>query len=155
MRHRVAGKQLGRNHNERQLLLRNLLFSFLQNGKIKTTQAKITAVRPLISKSVRTVLTKDRLVASRFLGRYINSRSNVKAIIDRFSASYTDGARPSLSVVKIQRRVGDDALISELSLTPALKPLVKPEVKETKKAKPVTKATKPVTKKKSVVKQAK
>lgn len=142
MRHRLYGKQLGRNHHERQILLKSLLLSFLTYGKIKTTPAKITSVRPLISKSIRHILTKDRLTASRFLGRSINSRSTIKTILDTFSASYPDGVRPLLSIVKIHRRVGDNAVIAQLSLVPALKPLVAPEVVKKEKPVKVAKATK-------------
>lgn len=154
MRHRVAGKQLGRNHNERQLLLKGLLLSFLTYGKIKTTSAKITSVRPLISRSLRHIIKSDRLTASRFLGRQINSRSAIKSILDRFQASYEPGVTPGLSVVKVKRRVGDDALISEISLNPPLKTIeVKPEPKKAAKSEPKKAAPKkPISKKKVVEK---
>jgi large subunit ribosomal protein L17 len=160
MRHRNYGKQLGRNHHERQILLKNLLLSFLTYGKIKSTPAKITSVRPLVTKSIRNILTRDRLTSSRFLGRFINSRSTIKTILDQFTASYTDGVRPQLAIVKIHRRVGDNAIISELSLNPALKPLsivevVKTDKKSAKKAdKKTEKKAAPVKVEKKVVKKA-
>ncbi|MFA6602195.1 MAG: L17 family ribosomal protein [Candidatus Shapirobacteria bacterium] len=146
MRHRLYGKQLGRNHHERQILLKNLLLSFLTYGKIKSTPAKITSVRPLVTKSIRHILTKPRLTSSRFLGRFINSRSTIKTILDQFTASYTDGVRPQLAIVKVHRRVGDNAIISELSLNPALKPLPKVEVVKEKKSAPAKEVKKVVKK---------
>ena len=48
MRHRRAGRKLGRNTNERQSLFRNLINALILNGQIKTTVAKAKTIPPLV-----------------------------------------------------------------------------------------------------------
>lgn len=45
MRHRVAGKKLGRSSAHRKALRRNLVTSLFYNGYVETTEAKAKAVR--------------------------------------------------------------------------------------------------------------
>ena len=45
MRHRVAGKRLGRDAGHRRLLRRNLINQLFQHERIRTTEAKADAVR--------------------------------------------------------------------------------------------------------------
>ncbi len=52
MRHRVAGKKLSRDYDHRRALRRNLMIALIQNGKIKTTEAKADLIRAEIEKLV-------------------------------------------------------------------------------------------------------
>jgi large subunit ribosomal protein L17 len=45
MRHKVAGRRLGRGTNERKMLRRNLMTQLFQHEKIKTTEAKAKAIK--------------------------------------------------------------------------------------------------------------
>jgi len=45
MRHRVAGKRLGRSSAHRKALRRNLVIALFQNERIRTTRAKAEAIR--------------------------------------------------------------------------------------------------------------
>ncbi len=45
MRHKVDGRRLGRNTNERKRLFRNLITQLFQHEKIRTTEAKAKAIR--------------------------------------------------------------------------------------------------------------
>ncbi len=45
MRHRVAGRHLGRDTSHRVALFRNLMTELFRHGKISTTQAKALAIR--------------------------------------------------------------------------------------------------------------
>src|SRR5438045_589303 len=46
MRHRRAGKKLGRDSAHRKALYSNLACSLIEHGRIKTTEAKAKAVKP-------------------------------------------------------------------------------------------------------------
>jgi large subunit ribosomal protein L17 len=52
MRHRKAGRHLKRSSGHRQALYRNLMTELFRNERIKTTEAKARAVRPLAEKLV-------------------------------------------------------------------------------------------------------
>ncbi|MBS3783058.1 MAG: 50S ribosomal protein L17 [Anaerolineae bacterium] len=62
MRHRVAGKKLGRSSAHRKSLRRNLVTSLFYNGYIETTEAKAKAVRGYAEKLI--TLAKRGLVAA-------------------------------------------------------------------------------------------
>lgn len=52
MRHRVAGKKLGRSSAHRKSLRRNLVTSLFQNGYVETTEAKAKAIQPYAEKLI-------------------------------------------------------------------------------------------------------
>lgn len=62
MRHRVAGKRLGRSSAHRKALRRNLVTSLFYNGYIETTEAKAKAVRGYAEKLI--TLAKRGVAAS-------------------------------------------------------------------------------------------
>ena len=70
MRHRVSGKRLRRDTSQRMALLRNLVTSFLERERIRTTLAKAKATRPLAEKMI-TLGKKDTLHARRRALRFI------------------------------------------------------------------------------------
>ena len=45
MRHRVAGRKLGRNDSQRQALWRNLITELFRRDRIRTTEAKAKSMR--------------------------------------------------------------------------------------------------------------
>jgi large subunit ribosomal protein L17 len=61
MRHRKAGKRLGRSTGHRRALRANLLSALLQHGRIETTEAKAKAVRSQAEKLI--TLAKRGLAA--------------------------------------------------------------------------------------------
>jgi large subunit ribosomal protein L17 len=52
MRHRKAGRHLGRDSGQRRALYRNLMTELFRHERIKTTEAKARAVRPLAARLV-------------------------------------------------------------------------------------------------------
>ena len=67
MKHRIAGKKLGRNFNERKALLKSLTRSMFTHGTIQTTEAKVKAVVPMVEKLANIIITKEELTAKREL----------------------------------------------------------------------------------------
>ena len=52
MRHKVAGKRLGRSTDQRKMLRRNLINQLFQHERITTTDAKARAVRAEAEKMI-------------------------------------------------------------------------------------------------------
>src|SRR5437588_13101141 len=66
MRHRRAGKKLGRNATHRLALYRNLMMALIQHERIITTLPKAKAVRPFVEKLI-TMARKGTLHARRIV----------------------------------------------------------------------------------------
>ena len=64
MRHGRSGKKLGRDAAHRKALYSNLAAALFQHGRIKTTEAKAKAVRPIAEKLI-TLGKRDDLAARR------------------------------------------------------------------------------------------
>ena len=63
MRHRNANRKLSRNTSHRRALLRNLVTSFLEHGRLMTTLPKAKDLRPIVEKLV--TLGKEGTLAAR------------------------------------------------------------------------------------------
>ncbi|MDO8573894.1 MAG: L17 family ribosomal protein [Candidatus Daviesbacteria bacterium] len=122
MRHRVYGKHLGRNKNERQALFTGLVHSLLSHGTIETSEAKAKAIKGLIDKTINLV-KKDIFFQDDKL------KEKIKAILPKLG-SKTSGYT---STIRIGPRLGDQTTMVELSLIGA------EEIKPVKKEKAVKK----------------
>ena len=58
MRHRKAGRKLGRNSAQRQALFRQLAISMILHERITTTEAKAKSLRPIVEKLI-TIARED------------------------------------------------------------------------------------------------
>jgi large subunit ribosomal protein L17 len=124
MRHRVAGKKLGRSTGQRKALELALTRALLENERITTTQAKAAFVRghveKLISIAKRGLAHEDpqrgvharRIAASR-LG---NDREIVEKLFGKLAPRYQDRAGGYTRVLKLGPRKGDNAEMVLLEL---------------------------------------
>lgn len=149
MRHRLFGKQLGRNHNQRQALLKNLVKSVFDHGSIKTTYAKTQAVISLVEKLSHAITCRPETFAKDELAKIFQSRKRVNEIYSTFKTTFSDQTSNFTKVVKIKRRIGDDALIVKLSF---VKPYVSKPVKIEEKKSAKKEDKKPVKNKKIIKK---
>ncbi len=115
MRHRNFGKKLGRNHNQRKALFKNLALSLFTYGAIETTEARVKAVRPLVEKMCRLALVGD-LSARRELFTYFQNQATVNLLCSRMTDVFAGHQNSFVTTQKITRRQGDDALIIKISL---------------------------------------
>lgn len=113
MRHRVYGKLLGRNKNERTRLFRSLVQSLFLSESIQTTSAKANAIKGIVDKLINQAKSPDtRRLVAQFL---VDKRTQDKLIKDLAPRlkSRTSGYT---SIVKIGKRLGDGAMIVQLKL---------------------------------------
>ncbi len=126
MRHRVAGKKLGRDKDHRKALRRNLMVSLIMHESIKTTEAKAKAIRSevekLITKAKRAMAHDDemrevhaiRLIRAR-LG---NNREAALKVFEDLALRYEDRPGGYTRRYRLGPRKGDGAMMVLLELLP-------------------------------------
>lgn len=126
MRHRVAGKKLGRSMDHRKALRRNLVSELFRHGQIRTTRAKAQAVRGQAEKLV--TLAKRGLKAEQedpakgvharrvAASRLYNDRELVQLLFDEIAPRYMERPGGYTRILKLGMRKGDAAPIVLLQL---------------------------------------
>ncbi len=115
MRHRIAGRKLGRTTSHRIAMLRNLLSSLLEHEKVKTTDAKAKEVRPLAEKLIGLAKRGD-LHARRQALSVVRKPDLVKKLFETLSPRYQSRTGGYLRIVKVGNRPGDGAPVSLVEL---------------------------------------
>ncbi len=123
MRHRVAGKKLSRTKEQRMALRRTLITDLFRYGAIRTTEAKIDAIRSqaekLITVAKRGIAADDPIRAvnaRRLVAAQLTDPAIVKKLFDEIAPKYTERPGGYTAVRKLGRRVGDAAPIAILEL---------------------------------------
>lgn len=134
MRHKVYGKKLGRDKNQRTALFRGLIRSLLLEESIQTTQPKAKAIKGLVDKLItagRKNTSATRRVIESALPQYGVSRKLIEEIAPR----YKDRTSGFTQVVRLGRRTGDGAMMVRMSLIPEKKKAEKEKKQTGAKAK--------------------
>jgi large subunit ribosomal protein L17 len=124
MRHRVAGKKLGRSTDHRKALRRNLMCAVIIHEQIETTEAKAKAIRPevekLITKAKRSLAHEDenRAIHARRLvrARLGNNREATQKVFDELAPRFADRPGGYTRIYKLGPRKGDGAMMVLLEL---------------------------------------
>lgn len=115
MRHRVAGKKLGRSPAHRKALLRNLVTALLQHEAVRTTDAKAKELKRWGDRMI-TLGKEGTLHARRRAAIVLCRASVVKKLFDELAPRYASRAGGYTRVVKLGVRAGDAASISMVEL---------------------------------------
>ena len=118
MRHRKAGKQLGRNTSHRRAMLRNMVTSLFEHEQIVTTDAKAKVVRPVAEKMI-TLAKRGDLHARRQALAYMQDKGVIHKLFGDLKDRYLDRQGGYLRIVKKGFRKGDGASVSVIQLLPA------------------------------------
>ena len=121
MKHRIFGKKLGRNHNERKALFSSLTKAMFIHGSIKTTSAKAQAITSTIESLSNTIMVKPELIAKRELFRYLQSQSWVNNVVKTMKETFTGQTNNFTQTTKIGTRLGDDSLMVKLNFVKPIK----------------------------------
>jgi len=135
MRHQVKRGQLSRNTAHRRALLRNLVTSFLERERMRTTLAKARATRPLAEKMI-TLGKRGTLHARRQALAYLTKESAVKKLFDEIAPRFSERPGGYSRIVKLDRRAGDGASMAVLELVGSE---YKKKAKKKKEKKPAAK----------------
>ncbi len=115
MRHKVAGRKLGRSTAHRRALYRNLVTDLLGYEKIITTEAKAKEVRGLAEKMI-TLGKKGGLHSRRQALSFIIDKSVVEKVFDELAPKYAERPGGYTRIVKLGPRLGDGAPMVQLEL---------------------------------------
>ncbi len=115
MRHKMAGRKLGRNPSHRRSLLRNLVTSFLEHERLVTTLPKAKEVRPLAEKMI-TLGKRDTLHARRQVQSYLLSAVITKKVFDTIAPRFSDRPGGYSRIIRLGPRVGDGADVAIIEL---------------------------------------
>ena len=144
MRHKVFGRRLGRDINQRSALLRNLTSAILLSGYVVTTQAKAKFAKVYIEKLIKNS-QKNSLAVKRDIAAVLTQKALVK-LVTEIGPGMTGRNGGYTRIIKINSRKGDNAPMVKLELvewdktkTIAPKKLKKPKVKKEKTKSPAKK----------------
>ena len=132
MRHRASVKTFGRKTGPRRALLRGLVNSLVEHGRIKTTLAKAKELRRHVEKAI-TVGKREGLHARRLLlSRYPND-ATVGRICDELAPRFKGRNGGYTRILKLGARPGDKAEMAFIEFVDYAPSAKKPEVVESEK----------------------
>jgi large subunit ribosomal protein L17 len=140
MRHRNEGRKLSRNTSHRRALLRNLVTSLLEHGRLMTTLPKAKEVRPLAEKMI-TLGKRDNLNARRQVHSYLLKDATAKKVFDTIAPKFAERKGGYSRIIKLGNRKGDGADLAIIELlgseleTKKAERAAKAQEKEAKKGK--------------------
>ncbi len=115
MRHRVAGRQLGRDKGARKALFRSLITELLRHERIETTEAKAKAIRGDAEKLI-TLAKRGDVHARRIAAETILDPSVNKKLFETLGPRYKERAGGYTRVFKVGPRPGDAAPVVIMEL---------------------------------------
>jgi len=115
MRHQRSGKKLGRDSAHRKALYANLTASLIEHGRIRTTETKAKAVRPVAEKMI--TLGRDGSIhARRQALAYLRTQEVVHKLFSEVAPRFKERPGGYTRIVKLGPRQGDSAPMAYLEL---------------------------------------
>ena len=115
MRHHRSGKKLGRDSAHRKALYSNLAGALIEHGRIKTTEAKAKAVKPIAEQMI-TLGRRGDIHARRQATAYLRSQDVVHKLFSEVAPRFVDRPGGYSRIVKLGPRQGDAAEMVYLEL---------------------------------------
>lgn len=115
MRHKIAGRKLGRTTGHRRALYRNMVTSLLKHEKIITTEAKAKEVRGLAEKMI-TLSKRSGLHAYRQALSFILDKKVTEKLFAELGPRYSERQGGYTRMTKLEPRLGDGAPMVQLEL---------------------------------------
>ena len=108
-------RKLGRPTDQRIAMLRNLVTSLLEHGKIETTVTRAKETRCIAEKMI-TLGKKNTLHTRRQALSYITKEDVVSKLFNEIAPKYTERSGGYTRIIKTYERRGDAALMSIIEL---------------------------------------
>jgi large subunit ribosomal protein L17 len=135
MRHRVAGKKLGRKTAHRVMMFRNMVTSLFDKERVRTTLDRAKAVRPIAEKII-TLGKRDNLHARRQALAYVQDPAVVAKLFSTIAPRFAQRNGGYTRIIRFGFRDGDGAQMAVIELIGSeFKPAKKEEGKKGKKGK--------------------
>ncbi len=113
MRHKVYGKHLGRTKNQRTALFKSLVQAIILSEKIETTEAKAKAVKGLIDKVINQAKSET---TKRYVASFLTHKKTQERLFTELVPRLSSRNSGYTSTVRLGRRLGDGAMIVQMSL---------------------------------------
>lgn len=111
MRHKIAGRPLGRTSSHRAALMKNLARSLVRHEAIETTLHKAKELRPFSEKLI-TLGKKGSLDARRRAFDILRDRDLVKKLFDLLAPRFQERNGGYTRIVRTRNRPGDNAVMA-------------------------------------------
>lgn len=115
MRHRVGKKKLGRKTAHRVMMLRNLVTSFLDKERIRTTLPRAKALRPVAEQMI-TLGKRESLHARRRALSFIKDPAVVAKLFSTIAPRFAERPGGYTRIVRLGFRDGDGAQMAVIEL---------------------------------------
>lgn len=108
-------RKLGRTTDHRMAMLKNMVTSLLENGKMETTVTRAKEVRALTEKYI-TLAKENTLANKRQAMAFITKESVVKKLFDEIAPAYMERNGGYVRIIKTEARRGDAAEMAIIEL---------------------------------------
>jgi large subunit ribosomal protein L17 len=115
VRHQRSGKKLGRDSAHRRALYSNLAGALIEHGRIRTTEAKAKAVKPVAEQMI-TLGRRGDLAARRQALAFLRSKDVVHKLFDDVGPRFKERPGGYSRIVRLGPRAGDSAEMVYLEL---------------------------------------
>ena len=111
----AGSRKLGRTTDIRNAMLRGLVTSLFEHGRIETTVTRAKEVRPLAEKMI-TIGKSNDLSKKRQVFSYLTDETVAKKLIDEIAPSYMERQGGYTRITRIGPRRGDAAEMAVIEL---------------------------------------
>lgn len=115
MRHLKSTKKFNRDREHRKAMFSNMMVSFFDHERIKTTSAKAKELRRLSEKMI-TRAKVNTLHNKRIVLKRLRDRDIMAKLFDKIAPRYLDAHGGYTRILKLGNRMGDGAELSLLEL---------------------------------------
>jgi len=115
MRHRLSGRQLGRNSSHRKAMFRNMSASLVEHELIKTTLPKAKELRRVIEPLI-TLAKVDSVANRRLANARLQSKEAVGKLFSDLGKRYATRPGGYVRILKCGFRAGDKAPMAYVEL---------------------------------------
>lgn len=115
MRHRLTGRQLGRNASHRKAMFRNMSASLVEHELIKTTLPKAKELRRVVEPLI-TIAKEDSVANRRLVSARIQSKTAVGKLFSELGKRYANRPGGYVRILKCGFRAGDKAPMAYVEL---------------------------------------
>ena len=115
MKHRKAGRKLGRNQSHRNAMFANQATSLLRHGRIKTTHQKCKELRGIVEKLI-TAAKDDSVHARRKVAKTIKDKEVVRKLFGEIAPEFQERPGGYTQIFQLGQRKNDGAQMSYIQL---------------------------------------
>lgn len=109
--------RIGRPKAQRNLLLGNLATSLILHEKLKTTEAKAKALKPVMEHLINSAKKPNKVIAIRDVNKVLHNELSAKKLIDHIGKKYENKTSGYTRITKLGYRAGDAAPLVQIELT--------------------------------------